>query len=67
MKALNAAYISSVFMKYLIENSKSDKFEELHLSLVENEPVPEGFSVGKLISTSGNLVLLIFLKFLLSS
>ncbi|KAH0854875.1 hypothetical protein HID58_031359 [Brassica napus] len=39
-KALNATYISSLFLKHLIENGKS---EELHLSLDESEPVPHGF------------------------
>ncbi|XP_026446559.1 dymeclin-like isoform X2 [Papaver somniferum] len=37
MKALNAAYLSSIFLKYMIENAKSDHFEELYLSLVEGE------------------------------
>ncbi|KAG9133625.1 hypothetical protein Leryth_019459 [Lithospermum erythrorhizon] len=35
-KALNALYISSVFLKYLIEYSKSDNFEELYLSIDED-------------------------------
>ncbi|KAL6192223.1 hypothetical protein ACLB2K_038608 [Fragaria x ananassa] len=39
-KAVNAVYISSVFLKYLIENPKSDKMEELYLSLDESEPMP---------------------------
>ncbi|XP_061990157.1 uncharacterized protein LOC133708686 isoform X2 [Rosa rugosa] len=39
-KAVNAVYISSVFLKYLIENPKSDKIEELYLSLDESEPMP---------------------------
>lgn len=42
-KALNATYISSLFLKHLIENGKS---EELHLSLDETEPVPHGFVMG---------------------
>lgn len=42
-KALNATYISSLFLKHLIENGKS---EELHLSLDESEPVPHGFVMG---------------------
>jgi hypothetical protein len=42
-KAVNATYISSVFLKYLIENGKSDSLQELHLSLDESEPVPHGF------------------------
>lgn len=35
LKAINAAYISSVFLKYIIENGKSGNFEELYLSLPE--------------------------------
>lgn len=42
-KAINAMYISSVFLKYLIENSKSDTFEELYLSLNESEELPNNF------------------------
>ncbi|KAF2620341.1 hypothetical protein F2Q68_00038244 [Brassica cretica] len=38
-KAVNATYISSLFLKHLIENGK---IEELHLSLDESEPVPNG-------------------------
>ncbi|KNA10632.1 hypothetical protein SOVF_142540, partial [Spinacia oleracea] len=41
-KALNAAYLSSVFLTHTIENSKSGNFEELHLSLDSHE-VPTGF------------------------
>ncbi|KAB2599699.1 dymeclin-like [Pyrus ussuriensis x Pyrus communis] len=40
MKAVNAVYISSVFLKYFIENAKDEKIEELHLSLEESEPMP---------------------------
>lgn len=36
-KAINAAYISSVFTKYIIENGNSGTFEELFLSLPEND------------------------------
>ncbi|KAK6130182.1 hypothetical protein DH2020_036098 [Rehmannia glutinosa] len=43
-KALNASFISSVFLKYLIENSKSDNFEELYLLLDESDPLPNNFS-----------------------
>ncbi|XP_071940479.1 uncharacterized protein [Coffea arabica] len=46
VRALNALYISSVFLKYFIENAKSDHFEELHLSLDENEAKPTSFSKG---------------------
>lgn len=45
-KALNALFVSSVFLKYLIENTRSDNFEELHLSLGERDPVPNDFSEG---------------------
>ncbi|XP_068649972.1 uncharacterized protein [Aristolochia californica] len=37
VKVINAAYISSIFLKYLTENSKSDNFEELYLYLDEGE------------------------------
>ena len=46
VKAVNAVYISSVFMKYLIENSQSDNFEELHLSLDESETITKEFMIG---------------------
>ncbi|KAL1806502.1 hypothetical protein ACET3Z_029570 [Daucus carota] len=42
-KAINAMYISSVFLKYLIEDAKSDTFEELYLSLNESEELPDNF------------------------
>lgn len=45
-KALNALSVSSVFLKYLIENTRSDNFEELYLSLSESDPVPNDFSEG---------------------
>ncbi|XP_074292252.1 uncharacterized protein LOC141619126 [Silene latifolia] len=43
-KALNATYLSSVFLKYSIENSQTDNFEDLYLALDDNEAVPSGFS-----------------------
>ncbi|XP_058105313.1 uncharacterized protein LOC131248852 [Magnolia sinica] len=43
MKAMNAAYISSIFLKYLIENAKSDNFEELYPFLDEGEAAQHGF------------------------
>lgn len=46
MKAINAVYISSVFLKYLIENAQSNNIEDLCLSLDESEPVPDGFIRG---------------------
>lgn len=45
-KALNALYISSIFLKYLIENAKTDKIEELHLFLDEAEPIPTDVTQG---------------------
>lgn len=45
-KALNAVFISSVFLKYLIENTRTDNFEELYLSLDETDPEPNNFSRG---------------------
>ncbi|CAI9287232.1 unnamed protein product [Lactuca saligna] len=39
MKAVNASYISSVFLKYSIENSTSENLEDLYLSLDESETV----------------------------
>lgn len=46
-KALNALFVSSVFLKYLIENTRSDNFEELYLSLNETDSVPNKFSEGQ--------------------
>ncbi|KAI3815432.1 hypothetical protein L1987_15099 [Smallanthus sonchifolius] len=40
VKAVNASYISSVFLKYSIENSEN--LEDLYLSLDESETVPNG-------------------------
>ncbi|KAG6664837.1 dymeclin-like isoform X2 [Carya illinoinensis] len=40
-KAVNAVYITSVFLKHLIENAKSDDIEGLYLSLDEKEPIPK--------------------------
>lgn len=44
MKALNAVYISSILLKYLIENAKSDNFEDLYLSLDQSEALATNFS-----------------------
>lgn len=56
MKAINATYISSVFLKYLIENAKTDTFEELYLSLDRSEALPSNFSqdenIGSLVMHS---------------
>ncbi|XP_011073465.1 dymeclin isoform X2 [Sesamum indicum] len=53
-KALNALFLLSVFLKYLIENAKSDNFEELCLSIDESEPMPNNFSRGEDV---GNLIM----------
>ncbi|KMZ75914.1 hypothetical protein ZOSMA_109G00040 [Zostera marina] len=36
-KSFNATHMSSIFLKYLIENTKTNRFEELCLSLHDNE------------------------------
>jgi hypothetical protein len=47
VKAINVVYISSVFLKYLIENAQSNNsIEELYLSLNVREPVPNDFNTG---------------------
>ncbi|GMP56316.1 hypothetical protein CsSME_00020854 [Camellia sinensis var. sinensis] len=58
MKAFNATYISSVFLKHLIENAKSDTFEELYLSIGESEAVPNNSLRGE--SLGAYYVMLIF-------
>ncbi|KAJ6858763.1 hypothetical protein NC652_041146 [Populus alba x Populus x berolinensis] len=46
-KAVNAVYISFVFLKYLIENAQSsNSIEELYLSLNVSEPTPNDFNTG---------------------
>jgi hypothetical protein len=46
-KAVNAVHISSVFLKYLIENAQSNNsIEELYLSLNVSEPAPNDFNTG---------------------
>ncbi|KAK4357149.1 hypothetical protein RND71_022759 [Anisodus tanguticus] len=40
VKALNAVYVSSVFLKHLIENAKTDNFEDIYMSLNESEEIP---------------------------
>ncbi|CAI0465761.1 unnamed protein product, partial [Linum tenue] len=47
VKASNAAYISSVFLKHLIENAQSNSVEELYLSLNASEPIPPDFVVDQ--------------------
>ncbi|ERN01512.1 dymeclin [Amborella trichopoda] len=46
-KAVNAAHLSSIFLKYLIENAKSDNFDELHLCLDESEAAPSEIPKGQ--------------------
>lgn len=46
VKAVNAVYISSVFLKYFIENEKEDKIEDLYLSVDESEPIPTDITKG---------------------
>ncbi|XWS53918.1 hypothetical protein CRYUN_Cryun10bG0041700 [Craigia yunnanensis] len=61
MKAVNAVYISSVFLKYIIENSQSNNIEELCLSLHENELLNKDFMTDQSIE---NLVMHNVLTFL---
>lgn len=46
-KALNALFLSSTFLKNLIESATSDKFEELYLFLEETEPILNNFDKGE--------------------
>ncbi|KAH6768498.1 dyggve-melchior-clausen syndrome protein [Perilla frutescens var. frutescens] len=46
-KALNALFLSSTFLKNLIESAASDNFEELYLFLDETELIPNKFSKGE--------------------
>ncbi|XP_021899520.1 dymeclin [Carica papaya] len=61
MKAVNAAYISSIFLKNIIENSQSGDLKELYLSLDESEPIPKEFIRGQNIE---NLVMHSVLSFI---
>ncbi|KAE8717627.1 Chlorophyllase 1 family protein [Hibiscus syriacus] len=54
LKAINAVYVSSVFLKYIIENSQTYNIKELCLSLHENELVPKDFMTDQKIE---NLVM----------
>lgn len=45
-KAVNALHISSVFLKYLIENAKGNTYEELYLSMDDSEALPDSFPRG---------------------
>ena len=44
-KALNATYLSSIFLTHLIENSKTGSIEELNLALNDSE-LPSRFPKG---------------------
>ncbi|CAK9171177.1 unnamed protein product [Ilex paraguariensis] len=57
-KALNALFVSSIFLKYLLENAKSDTTVELYLSLDERETMPNNFSGG---DSLASMYLVIFL------
>ncbi|CAN6439611.1 unnamed protein product [Victoria cruziana] len=46
IKAINGAHISSIFLKYLIENAKSNNFEELYL-ILEEEEMHKNFQNGQ--------------------
>ncbi|XP_073026003.1 uncharacterized protein [Primulina eburnea] len=59
-KAINALFISSVFLKFLIENAKSENLKELFLSLDETEPMPNHFSKGVDVT---NLIMYSVLRF----
>ncbi|XP_038707311.1 dymeclin isoform X1 [Tripterygium wilfordii] len=63
MKAVNAAYLSSVFLKYLIEHAQGDNIG-LYLSLDENEPVPKIFTRGIFDKSIENLVMHSVLSFI---
>ncbi|EEC71562.1 hypothetical protein OsI_03918 [Oryza sativa Indica Group] len=42
-KAINAAYISSIFLKFIIENAKTDNWQELSLEIDKDEKGLENF------------------------
>ncbi|TKW17051.1 hypothetical protein SEVIR_5G340400v4 [Setaria viridis] len=42
-RAINAAYISSIFLKFIIENAKADNWQELCLDIDKNEKGMENF------------------------
>ncbi|XP_031505710.1 uncharacterized protein LOC116267969 isoform X2 [Nymphaea colorata] len=46
LKAINGTHISSIFLKYLIENAKSNNFEELYL-ILEEEEMHKNFQNGQ--------------------
>jgi hypothetical protein len=45
-KAINAAYISSIFLKFIIENAKTDNWQELSLEIDKDEKGLENFPSG---------------------
>jgi hypothetical protein len=45
-KAINAAYISSIFLKFIIENAKADNWQELCLDIDKDEKGMETFPSG---------------------
>jgi dymeclin len=45
-RAINAAYISSIFLKFIIENAKTDNWQELCLDIDKNEKGMENFPSG---------------------
>lgn len=55
-KAINAVYISSVFLKHLIENAKSNRIEELYLSLNDSESASKEFTGGMTFLVSYSLI-----------
>lgn len=57
-KAISATYISSVFLKYIIENGKSGTFEELYLSLPEIDMDKDALLMG-----NSFLFILLFVPF----
>ncbi|CAD6236550.1 unnamed protein product [Miscanthus lutarioriparius] len=42
-RAINAAYISSIFLKFIIENAKTDSWQELYLDIDRSEKGLENF------------------------
>lgn len=45
-KSVNAAYVSSVFLKFIIENAKGKNFEELCLNLDQDEKKQNNLPTG---------------------
>lgn len=45
-KSVNAAHISSIFLKFIIENAKSENFEELCLNLDKDEMKQNNLPTG---------------------